>query len=215
MTRSYAIITHHERDHTSLTGKWNWALRLFKSFLFNLIVRDPCTSPPTLSFFVQTLFDDKNNDERLRGKYNYKNVKRWGRKVPGKDIFNLKYIICPVNEGNVHWVSAVIFMEEKKIQWFDSMGGTDMYRLNGLLRYLKDEWNAKKKGQGEFNEDEWELVRCTADTPRQANGYDCGVFTCMICDFISKDQPLLFNQNHINQCRDRIALSIMKNCAIE
>jgi len=167
------------------------------------------------SFFVQTLFDDKNNDERLRGKYNYKNVKRWGRKVPGKDIFNLKYIICPVNEGNVHWVSAVIFMEEKKIQWFDSMGGTDMYRLNGLLRYLKDEWNAKKKGQGEFNEDEWELVRCTADTPRQANGYDCGVFTCMICDFISKDQPLLFNQNHINQCRDRIALSIMKNCAIE
>ena len=132
-----------------------------------------------------------------------------------KDIFNLKYIICPVNEGNVHWVSAVIFMEEKKLQWFDSMGGTDMYRLNGLLRYLKDEWNAKKKGQGEFNEDEWELVRCTADTPRQSNGYDCGVFTCMICDFISKDQPLLFNQSHIHQCRDRIALSIMKNCAIE
>lgn len=56
-------------------------------------------------------------------------------------------------------------------------------------------------------------------TPKQQSmcvvGFDCGVFTCMFCDFISKDCPLVFNQEHIDQCRDRIALSIMKNCAIE
>ena len=46
-------------------------------------------------------------------------------------------------------------------------------------------------------------------------GYDCGVFTCMFSDFISNDCPLVFNQKHVNQCRERIALSIMKNCAIE
>ena len=46
-------------------------------------------------------------------------------------------------------------------------------------------------------------------------GFDCGVFTCMFADFVSNDCPLLFNQDHIDQCRDRIALSIMKNCAIE
>ena len=46
-------------------------------------------------------------------------------------------------------------------------------------------------------------------------GFDCGVFTCMFCDFTSKDCPLVFNQDHINQCRERIALSILKSCAIE
>ena len=46
-------------------------------------------------------------------------------------------------------------------------------------------------------------------------GYDCGVFTCMFGDFVTKDCEPVFQQEHINQCRDRIALSIMKNCAIE
>ena len=46
-------------------------------------------------------------------------------------------------------------------------------------------------------------------------GYDCGVFTCMFADFVTKDCEPVFQQQHINQCRERIALSIMKNCAIE
>lgn len=45
-------------------------------------------------------------------------------------------------------------------------------------------------------------------------GHDCGVFTCMFADFLSKDTALVFNQEHINQCRERIALSIMKGRAI-
>jgi len=165
------------------------------------------------SFFVQTMFDEKNNNGRLRGKYNYKNVKRWGKKVPGKDIFNLKYVVCPINLDNLHWTSAVIFIEEKCIQYYDSMGGTDRTKLEGLLQYLKDEHRAKKGS--ELDTDEWTLLGCTRDTPRQLNGFDCGVFTCMFCDFISKDCPLVFDQDHIDQCRERIALSIMKNCAIE
>merc|ERR1711957_59358 len=165
------------------------------------------------SFFVQTMFDEKNNNSRLRGKYNYKNVKRWGKKVPGKDIFNLKYIVCPINLDNVHWTSAVIFMEEKRIQYYDSLGGAGIPKLEGLFQYLKDEHRSKKGTALEAGE--WKLVPCTSSTPRQSNGVDCGVFTCMFCDFISKDCPLVFNQEHIAQCRERIALSILKNCAIE
>jgi hypothetical protein len=36
----------------------------------------------------------------------------------------------------------------------------------------------------------------------------------MICDFISYDCPLVFSQKHINHCRNRIALSILNNCAL-
>ena len=121
------------------------------------------------SFFVQTMFDEKNSNYSLRGKYNYKNVRRWSKKVPGKDAFNLKYIFCPINLDNMHWTSACIFMEQKKIQYYDSMGGTDWSKLEGLLEYLKDEWKAKKKGE-EMDWSEWELVGCQEGTPRQLNG---------------------------------------------
>jgi len=248
--------------------------------------------------------------------------------VPGKDIFNLKYIFCPINHNNKHWTSAVIFMEEKRIQYYDSTaesddsdgGEDDDYydeattpgdertektvktvkkkergginkqnckrknckklkikgsklcdfhkkqlckrkgcfqlaqlevkggvceahsQLDGLLEYVKDEYR-DKKGK-ELDVTKWELVSCTKDTPQQTNGefvflggrlaclgvlcrillsnilflnlgFDCGVFTCMFGDFISRDCQPLFNQDHIKQCRDRIALSIMTNCAID
>ena len=114
------------------------------------------------------MFDDKNNNLSVRNKYNYKNVKRWSKKVPGKDIFNLKYILCPINLDNTHWTCAVIFMEEKRIQYYDSLGGTDMSKLKGLLQYVKDEYRAKN-GE-EMDATEWELVGCTQDVPRQRNG---------------------------------------------
>jgi len=135
------------------------------------------------SFFVQTMFDEKNTNPALRGKYNYKNVKRWSKKVPGKDVFNLKYIFVPINLDNVHWTSACIFMELKKIQYYDSMGGTDYKKLEGLLQYLKDEWVAKKKG-GELDVSEWTLVECTPDTPRQLNGeFVCLLVCLLVCLF--------------------------------
>ena len=126
------------------------------------------------SYFVQTMFDEKNNNLSLRGQYAYKNVKRWSKKVPGKDIFNLKYIYCPINLDNVHWTSACIFMEEKKIQYYDSMHGTDWKKLKGLLEYIKDEWRVKNGG--EMDVTEWELVGCTDDTPGQLNGEMCTVW---------------------------------------
>ena len=133
------------------------------------------------SFFVQTMFDEKNLNPSLRGKYNYKNVKRWGKKVPGKDIFKLRLIVCPINLDNMHWTSAIIFMESKKIQYFDSMGETDTSKLEGLLQYLKDEHKAKKGT--ELDVSEWKLVKCTMDTPRQRNSmlvWDFCVDLCII-----------------------------------
>jgi sentrin-specific protease 1 len=114
------------------------------------------------------MFDENNNDVAVRGKYAYTNVESWSKKVPGEDVFNLKYIFCPINVDNMHWTLAVIFMEEKKIQYFDSMGGTEMNKLEGLLEYLKDEWKVKKGG--EMDVSEWRLVECTSDTPQQRNG---------------------------------------------
>ena len=91
--------------------------------------------------FVQTLFDEKNNDHNLCGKYNYNNVASWGSSevVPVNDIFDLKCIFNIINEANIHWVLAMVFMEEKKICWYNSLGGIDCTKFNRILQYLKDE----------------------------------------------------------------------------
>ena len=63
----------------------------------------------------------------------------------------------------------MIFMEAKRIQYYDSMGGkSGRAKLEGLLQYVKDEYRAKN-GK-EMDDMEWELVSCNMDTPRQGNG---------------------------------------------
>jgi len=165
------------------------------------------------SFFMTKLLNEGHANPDVNGTYEYRNVKRWSKKVPGKDIFNLNKVIIPINQGGAHWVCAVIFVREKRIQMYDSLGGSGQDYLEYLFEYLKDEHLDKKK-EPLPHQDEWKLVPTQNDTPHQRNGFDCGVFTCMFADFLSRDCPLVFSQEHITQCRERIALSIMNGSAL-
>jgi sentrin-specific protease 1 len=159
------------------------------------------------------LLDVGNKDPALDGQYKYQNVKRWYKKVPGQDIFKLDKIFFPINQGLVHWVCAVAYMSEKRIQMYDSMGADGMHYLQSIFQYIKDEHEDKKKSPLP-DEDQWQIIPTQRDTPGQKNGYDCGVFTCMFADFLSKNCPLAFSQEHITICRERIVLSIMNGTAI-
>lgn len=119
------------------------------------------------SFFMTKILSEIR-DSTFR-KYNYKNVKRWSKKVPGKDIFNLDKIIFPINQGNSHWMCAVIHMQKKQIQFYDSFGSGGSTYLKTLFQYVQDEHMDKKKCPLP-DIDEWELVGTTPDTPRQRNG---------------------------------------------
>ena len=50
----------------------------------------------------------------------------------------------PVHVGQMHWCLAVIFVQEKKIQYYDSMAGSGRGLLDNLLKYLVDEAKHKK-----------------------------------------------------------------------
>jgi ubiquitin C-terminal hydrolase len=130
------------------------------------------------------------------------------------NIFNLKYIFVPINIDNMHWTLAVIDMEKKRIQYYDSYGSTDRAMLEGLLMYLMDEYKAKNGGQV-MDVSEWKLVPCTSDTPRQDNGYDCGLFILSYMHAISQGCGLVLEQSNMNKYRIRIAISILNNCYIE
>jgi sentrin-specific protease 1 len=203
--------------HTLRPGEW-LNDEVIHYFFLVLAKRDEALSAAypqrKRSHFFMSFFFTKLFDEGCTNKYTYSNVKRWSKKVPGKDIFGLDKVFFPCNINMMHWTCVVIFMQEKRIQFYDSMGGDGYHYTEGLLKYLKDEW-ASKKG-GELPDlDKWTIVGAEKRIPRQKNGYDCGVFTCMFADFLSMNRPLTFNQTHINQCRERIALSILKGAALE
>ena len=163
------------------------------------------------SFFMTRMFDVGCTDE-----YRYGNVASFSTKVPGEDIFQLDKIFFPCNVANEHWCCVVIFMEEKRIQFYDSrLGYADgMYYMKGLMQYLKDEWRAKKQGNLP-DADKWVLVN-SKDLPQQENTYDCGVFICMFADFLSLERKPFLNQEQItnHRWREKIALSIIKGVAI-
>ena len=98
-------------------------------------------------------------------------------------------------------------------------GGNGKKHLDGIFAYLQDEH--KRKFKSDMDISGWRLVRSTKDTPQQnkynpKNNYDCGVFVCLFADFIALDcAPIFdFDEQHINKCRELIALAIMNGCAI-
>ena len=55
-----------------------------------------------------------------------------------------------------HWTVAVIFMETKRIRYYDSKGKTEWAILEGLLQYVKDEYRVKNgKEMDEMDAMEW------------------------------------------------------------
>jgi hypothetical protein len=119
------------------------------------------------SFFITKLLNEGN--VTCEGQYEYRNVKRWSKNVPGKDIFALDKIIFPVNMGDMHWTCVVAFMKEKRIQAYDSMGSSGRRYLDAIFRYINDEHIDKKK-QPLPDKDQWVLVETARDTPQQRNG---------------------------------------------
>jgi Ulp1 family protease len=121
------------------------------------------------SFFITKLLNEGHANPEIEGTYDYKNVKRWSKKVPGKDIFKLNKIVFPINQGTAHWICVVAFMRDKRIQVFDSLGGKGHMYLEAIFKYLQDEHMDKKKSPLPDVE-EWKLIPTRNDTPRQLNG---------------------------------------------
>jgi Ulp1 family protease len=92
------------------------------------------------SHFFQNMFNEKNVNAAFCGRYNYENISRWEEKAPGNNIFNLKNIYFPINIDNQDWSCIVVYMEEKQIQYYNSLNcvGKGHKYFEGTLQYLYD-----------------------------------------------------------------------------
>lgn len=131
----------------------------------------------------------------------YAGVRRWTRKV---DIFAQEIIPVPVHKG-IHWCMAIIHMKNKTIKYYDSMGAPNNVVLNALADYLQAESLDKKKQPLDMSGWTKENV---PNIPQQENGSDCGVFSCMYAEFIARNRPITFTQQHMQYFRKRMIYEI-------
>lgn len=131
----------------------------------------------------------------------YSGVRRWTKKI---DIFSFDVIPIPVHKG-IHWCMAIIHMKNKTIKYYDSMGAPNNGALNALSEYLVLE--CKDKKQTEFDMSGWTLENVQG-IPQQENGSDCGVFSCMYAEFITRNRPIVFTQQNMPYFRMKMIYEI-------
>nr|XP_009487915.1 PREDICTED: sentrin-specific protease 2 [Pelecanus crispus] len=134
----------------------------------------------------------------------YKAVRRWTR---GVDLFKQDLILVPIHL-RVHWALVVIDVRKKTVKYFDSMGQKGDKICETLFQYLQEESRDKRNVELTFSE--WTLHSMEShEIPQQLNGSDCGVFMCKYADYISRDKPITFTQNHMPYFRKRMVWEII------
>jgi Ulp1 family protease len=116
-----------------------------------------------------------------------------------------------VNIENTHWTLVVIYVQEKRIQYYDSYGSPGTNYLNAVLRYVGD--TARKLRNTDFRKSEWVTIPgniSIKETPRQYNGYDCGVFVIMYVDFLTDRLPLHFSEDDMPLFRKKICANVLR-----
>ena len=69
------------------------------------------------------------------------------RMFQANTCFALDKVLFVNNADCSHYTCEIIFIEEKMIQYYNSMGGDGHAYKNGLMRYIKDEWSVKNGGE--------------------------------------------------------------------
>lgn len=133
-------------------------------------------------------------------------------KILGGDIFKLDKLLIPINIPNVHFFLACVFVKEKKIEVFDSLGSKDGRKdyVNNIKNYLFDEYKRKHDNKDPKYWKDWIYNCSTRPVCKQTGGSnDCGLFTCLYMDFLllnlpmnelSQDAIVKFGRQWIYQC---------------
>ena len=195
------------REHSS-TFLMRWCRYLFRGphvlcAVLCVVCEHLGVQPRKRCHFFNTFFYKKLTGER--GGYNYKIVRRWTKKLTAVKLPDYDYCFIPIHVQHSHWCLACINFQAKRILYYDSLRGPDYGVMQHLLQYVHDE--SMDKLQRPVNMDEWQL-ELVEKVPHQLNGFDCGVFTCKMADYLGEGLPLSFTQTDMPYFRQRILLEI-------
>ncbi|BGP37213.1 hypothetical protein JCM10449v2_001118 [Rhodotorula kratochvilovae] len=177
------VLINRRSDEADKTGeRGEGGKRLRKAFVFNT------------NFFT------------WYGDHGFAKVKRWTRRF---DTFDKDIIIVPINHNNSHWCCAAINIKLKRFEYYDSFGTPAEFVYERLRNWLAEEHRNRKKSEIDLSEwtDYW-----LEDVPQQNNISDCGVFTCMFMESLSREVDFFdFSQKNMPYLREKMVLQIDKH----
>ncbi len=133
-------------------------------------------------------------------------IKQTKRHYKNKSLWLQEFICIPINIGNYHWVLVVVDIEQREINFYDSMGGNGNEYLHAILKWLQAD---SEDNDIPFDESDWILTDHKKDIPQQTNGYDCGVFVLMTAEYKTNHYEFNYNQDDMPRIRMEIATQIL------
>jgi hypothetical protein len=134
-------------------------------------------------------------------------TERWYRET---DVFGHDLVLMPFNASE-HWVVGVVAPGKKTIYYCDSFnvsnrGIHDEFKTK-VMKFMKETY-AQRGGPGLVVRD-WKVVQVLINPP-QRNGYDCGVYVCLVAELFSRNiNPAGKFPYSLSDARRRIALEMM------
>ena len=193
-----------DKYNIQLTGKLirclkprTWLNDEVINFYMNMLIdREP------KSYFFSTFFMNKLEAGKYRG------VEKWSKKAK-IDVLKLHKVFIPIHINNNHWTLGVINVRDQRFEYYDSLGGKGVQQLLRMREYLIGEGRTYHKKELDLTT--WKDY-VPYNIPHQVNYTDCGVFTLMYADYLSRDQPLNFapDEENIAMIRQYIALRIQQ-----
>ena len=156
----------------------------------------------TSFFFERLLWKPSDCKDKTTGKFDQ--LQKWTTKR-NINIFDYDKLFFPVNISNGHWLLVVIWLKEKEIRYYDSMG--DSYFEHTTKKFL-DYMQIVHK----IDSTKWRCVNVRKEDglAQQENGNDCGVYMLMFCDCLAVDVSMKkFKASQAKISRYRIANSLM------
>ena len=154
------------------------------------------------------------NDEL---KIAYGAVKNYSKNRWGKErVFGCtKPLVVPICKGANHWVMLVVYVQERKIRYFDSFKTPDAVFCDLMHMYLEEEWKAlgNKNSIDDHDDGPWNLVKKSpkGDMPPK-NGWDCGILMCAKVEHLFMKRKVPRGEEQCFQRRMEYVLCILIHC---
>ena len=127
-------------------------------------------------------------------------TRRWIK----EDLTQKDFVLFPIHH-NDHWSLVVAEPKRKVVHYLDSINGS-RYRsaAPGRIRGYMERLHERKGEQVKYK------IRIRKDPPLQENGVDCGVFTCLYAERLTRKAGMNFKQADIPQARERMMEELLQ-----
>jgi hypothetical protein len=134
------------------------------------------------TYFYQRLLNEKDDDEKVKGKYAYENVeKTLRRRIPGepanRSLLTVRRSYFPIFRNGNHWICCAILNDLKQIILYNPLGidTRDNICMKNILQLLVDEHSTTSNGKLSIQEikefeQQWKMTDVSNSYPRQENG---------------------------------------------